>query len=70
MLDGEVVILAGATGRVGGATLRRLHEVGAEIVVVSRSQDHAERACRGYERALPGMCPDVVLRAAVLDADD
>ncbi|SRR5579875_2528503 len=53
MLDGEVVILAGATGRVGGATLRRLHEVGAEIVVVSRSQDHAERACRGYERALP-----------------
>ena len=52
MLDGEVVILAGATGRVGGATLRRMHETGAELVVVSRTQESAERACRGYDRTL------------------
>ncbi|MGH7661374.1 MAG: SDR family NAD(P)-dependent oxidoreductase, partial [Vulcanimicrobiaceae bacterium] len=53
MLDGEVVILAGATGRVGGATLRSMHEAGAELVVVSRTQENAEEACRGYDRTRP-----------------
>src|SRR6516162_3766649 len=33
LFDGDVVVLAGATGRVGGATLRLLHAQGAQIVV-------------------------------------
>ena len=51
MLDGDVVILAGATGRVGGATLAALHAGGAQLVVVSRSKEHAQEAIRGLDRA-------------------
>jgi NAD(P)-dependent dehydrogenase (short-subunit alcohol dehydrogenase family) len=43
LLD-DVVVLAGATGRVGGATLRELAAQGARIVVLSRSQESAQRA--------------------------
>jgi NAD(P)-dependent dehydrogenase (short-subunit alcohol dehydrogenase family) len=43
-LDGDVVIFAGATGRVGGATLRRLLRAGARVVVVSRSRAAADAA--------------------------
>lgn len=45
-LDGDAIVLAGATGRVGGATLRRLLECGARVLVVSRSAHAAERAIR------------------------
>jgi NAD(P)-dependent dehydrogenase (short-subunit alcohol dehydrogenase family) len=60
LLEGDVVILAGATGRVGAATLRTLHESGADVIVVSRSETSAEALSEGFERAYP----------AVADLDD
>lgn len=51
MLDGDVVILAGGTGRVGAATLHALHDAGARVVVISRSKERANAAIRGLERA-------------------
>lgn len=51
LFDDDVIVLAGATGRVGGATLRRLHDEGARIVVVSRWADSAAKAVAGLERA-------------------
>lgn len=43
LLD-DAVVLAGATGKVGGATLREFAAQGAWIVVLSRSQENAERS--------------------------
>jgi NAD(P)-dependent dehydrogenase (short-subunit alcohol dehydrogenase family) len=51
LFDDDVIVLAGATGRVGGATLRRLHDEGARVVVVSRSADAAQALTAGLERA-------------------
>jgi NAD(P)-dependent dehydrogenase (short-subunit alcohol dehydrogenase family) len=53
LFEEDVIILAGATGRVGGATLRLLHEQGARIVVASRTQESAAKLCAGLERATP-----------------
>jgi len=53
LFEDDVIILAGATGRVGGATLRTLHEEGARIVVVSRTRGGAEKISAGFERATP-----------------
>ncbi len=44
LLSGDAIVLAGATGRVGGATLRALIEHGAAgVIVASRSQEAAQR---------------------------
>jgi NAD(P)-dependent dehydrogenase (short-subunit alcohol dehydrogenase family) len=43
LLD-DVVVLAGATGRVGGATLREFAAQGARMLVLSRTKRHAEEA--------------------------
>lgn len=51
LFDDDVIVLAGATGRVGGATLHRLHDEGARVVVVSRSADAATGLVAGLERA-------------------
>ena len=51
LFNDDVIVLAGATGRVGGATLRHLHAEGAWIVVVSRSADSAAASVAGLERA-------------------
>ncbi len=51
LFDGDVIVVAGATGRVGGATLRVLHDEGARVVVVSRSAQAAGAAVAGLERA-------------------
>jgi 3-oxoacyl-[acyl-carrier protein] reductase len=51
LFDGDVVIVAGATGRVGGATVQALHGEGARLVVVSRSQRHAAETIEGCDRA-------------------
>ncbi|MGC1382075.1 MAG: SDR family oxidoreductase [Candidatus Baltobacteraceae bacterium] len=51
LFDDDLVLLAGATGRVGGATLEALHEQGARVVVISRSAEHAEELTKGFERA-------------------
>jgi NAD(P)-dependent dehydrogenase (short-subunit alcohol dehydrogenase family) len=53
LFEDDVIILAGATGRVGGATLRLLHEQGARIVVASRTLESAAKLCEGLERATP-----------------
>jgi NAD(P)-dependent dehydrogenase (short-subunit alcohol dehydrogenase family) len=48
---GEVVILAGGTGRVGGATVARLVAGGNRVVLFSRD---AQRASDTIEREVPG----------------
>jgi NAD(P)-dependent dehydrogenase (short-subunit alcohol dehydrogenase family) len=67
LFDGDAIVLAGATGRVGGATLRLLHDEGARIAVVSRSQAAANAAVDGLERAAGVMAdladPDAVATA-------
>jgi NAD(P)-dependent dehydrogenase (short-subunit alcohol dehydrogenase family) len=66
LFDGDVIVLAGATGRVGGATLQNLHAEGARIIVVSRSQETAAASVAGLERASPAAAdladPDAVAR--------
>ena len=47
-LKDDIVIFAGATGRVGGETLRLLVESGARVAVVSRAKDRAEAVIRQY----------------------
>ena len=44
LLEGDAIVLAGATGRVGGATLATLVREGARVVVISRSLDRAVAA--------------------------
>lgn len=44
LFDGDVIVLAGATGRVGGATLGLLVDEGARVIVVSRAQVNADAA--------------------------
>lgn len=44
MLQDDVIVLAGATGRVGGATLKEFTEQGAHLVVLSRAKKHAADA--------------------------
>ncbi len=43
LLDGDAIVLAGATGRVGGATLATLVREGARVVVVSRAAERAQQ---------------------------
>jgi NAD(P)-dependent dehydrogenase (short-subunit alcohol dehydrogenase family) len=47
LLEGDAVVLAGATGRVGGATLATLVHEGARLIVVSRSAERARDAIAG-----------------------
>ena len=47
MLAGDAVVLAGATGRVGGATLATLVREGARVLVLSRSVERARDAIDG-----------------------
>ncbi|HET6893977.1 MAG TPA: SDR family oxidoreductase [Candidatus Baltobacteraceae bacterium] len=44
LLRDDAIVLAGATGRVGGATLRELAAQGARLLVLSREREHAQRA--------------------------
>ncbi|MDE2573492.1 MAG: SDR family oxidoreductase, partial [bacterium] len=44
LLEGEVVILAGGTGRVGGATLATLLREGSSVLLLSRERHAAEDA--------------------------
>jgi NAD(P)-dependent dehydrogenase (short-subunit alcohol dehydrogenase family) len=44
LFDGDAIVLAGATGRVGGATLATLVGEGARVLVVSRSFARAQEA--------------------------
>ena len=44
MLEGDAILLAGATGRVGATTIRTLLESGACVVVVSRKLESARNA--------------------------
>ncbi len=64
LFDDDLILLAGATGRVGGATLALLHEQGARVVVVSRSPANAAAAVRGFDRAWPAVA-DLADPAAV-----
>lgn len=75
LLD-DVVVLAGGTGRVGGATLREFAAQGARVFVLSRTRERAERAIAEYvaperrERAEPYVVDlnDPAAAAAAIDA--
>src|SRR4030088_2939659 len=47
LLEGEAIVLAGATGRVGGATLATLVHEGARVIVLSRAFERAQAAIDG-----------------------
>src|SRR5215207_9330254 len=49
-LDGRVVAITGATGRLGGVVARRFAEAGARLAVLGRSTDEAATLAA----ALPG----------------
>jgi NAD(P)-dependent dehydrogenase (short-subunit alcohol dehydrogenase family) len=58
LLDGDAILLAGATGRVGGATLTTLVREGARVIVISRSLERAASAIavnapNAGDRAIP-----------------
>jgi NAD(P)-dependent dehydrogenase (short-subunit alcohol dehydrogenase family) len=63
LLHGDAIVLAGATGRVGGATLATLVHEGARVVVLSRS---AERA----QAVIDGVLDDAERAAAIPFAAD
>jgi NAD(P)-dependent dehydrogenase (short-subunit alcohol dehydrogenase family) len=58
-LDGKVALVTGASGGIGAATARRLHDAGASVALVSRRGDDL-----GLERGL-GLACDVRDRAGV-----
>src|SRR5581483_10738107 len=51
LFDGDAIVLAGATGRVGGATLATLVREGARVLVLSRSLERAARAIDDLKQA-------------------
>jgi len=58
LLEGNVVLLAGATGRVGGPTLGAALREGARVGLITRSQENADPAIARYaagagDRVLP-----------------
>ena len=63
LLEGDAILLAGATGRVGGATLATLVREGARLVVTSRDAGRAQAA---IERAVPA---ELRTRAVAMRAD-
>jgi NADP-dependent 3-hydroxy acid dehydrogenase YdfG len=63
-LDGKVALVTGASGGIGAAVARRLHEAGASVGMLSRRGDDL-----GLERAM-GLACDVRDRASVEDAVD
>jgi NADP-dependent 3-hydroxy acid dehydrogenase YdfG len=63
-LDGKVALVTGASGGIGAAVSRKLHDAGASIGLLSRRGDDL-----GLERGLGVGC-DVRDRAAVADAAD
>ncbi len=69
LFDDDLVVLAGGTGRVGGATLAALHRQGARVVVVSRSAESAAKLAEGVERAWPAVADlaDPVSTAKLVD---
>ena len=62
LVEDNVILFAGATGRVGGATLATLVAEGARVAVLSRDRERAQQAID----ALAGAAPD---RTLAIQAD-
>ncbi len=65
LLEGDAIVLAGATGRVGGATIATFLREGAHLVVVSRDRDRAQRAADAAAKTA-NRAPDALAFAADL----
>jgi 3-oxoacyl-[acyl-carrier protein] reductase len=63
-MEGKVALITGASGGIGAAVARKLHEAGAAVGLLSRSGEDL-----GLERAL-GMVCDVRNREAVAEATE
>ena len=63
-LEGKVALVTGASGGIGAAVARKLHEAGASVGLLSRRGDDL-----GLERALGVVC-DVRDRDAVAEATE
>jgi NAD(P)-dependent dehydrogenase (short-subunit alcohol dehydrogenase family) len=63
LVESSVILLAGATGRVGGATLTTLVAEGARVVVISREHERAQRAIGA------ALAPELRERAVAIQAD-
>jgi len=65
-ISGSRVLLTGATGGLGRAIAKALHERGAHLLLTGRRQEALEELCRelGAERAEP-LAADLAVRADV-----
>jgi NAD(P)-dependent dehydrogenase (short-subunit alcohol dehydrogenase family) len=63
LVESSVILLAGATGRVGGATLTTLIAEGARVAVISRKRERAQSTIEAT------LAPDVRMRALAIEAD-
>jgi NAD(P)-dependent dehydrogenase (short-subunit alcohol dehydrogenase family) len=63
LVESSVILLAGATGRVGGATLTTLIAEGAHVAVMSRKRERAQSTIDAV------LAPDVRMRALAIEAD-
>lgn len=62
LLEGDVIVLAGGTGRVGGAVLAALVREGATVGLISRTKESAERTVQTH-------AADRADRVAIITAD-
>jgi L-xylulose reductase len=70
-LDGRTILVTGASGGIGGQTVRRLAEAGAEVIASGRSQEALDRlAAETGCRTLPfDLASEESVRAAVEGLD-
>ncbi len=69
LLEGDAIVLAGATGRVGGATIATFLRERARLIVVSRHADRAQRAIDAASSGANGGPAPLPFAADLIDPD-